>query len=370
MAYINKVDPVVETFCQLWFKRLKTPIIVKTFEYRLLWKKTWGVNEIGSQPHLVSCQNPLAPEVPSSVSLVEKECDDATNNLNVIHNLPKSSNKKPFAVCVKQLDFLDDQSMVLLEWIEILLLLGVDKIFVYVIEIQPNMMRTLKFYEEKGKVEVEMITDPKGLPSRNQSLGQWLQKDMIPLNDCLYKHMYEYDFLAPLDIDEIILPEKEDDRTWKDLMIRVAEKTKQTRNEPYDAYAFRNVFFLSDNNHEGELQSEVPAHMHFLQHIYRAANFSGVGIGAKSFQSTEKVLIMHNHFPLQCVGKDYVDFIYISEGDAKLHHYRRGCENYPKAECDGFKQNTVKDLTLWKYKEELISKVNSTLIALKNYQLI
>jgi Glycosyltransferase family 92 len=108
----------------------------------------------------------------------------------------------------------------------------------------------------------------------------------------------------------------------------------------------------------------VPKHMFFLQHIYRAANFSKPGIGAKAFQSTNLVIAMHNHFPIICFG-EYCDYVYIPQEDAQLNHYRRDCENYPKDECEGFKKNTVKDVTLWKYKDELIEKMNKNLKSLK-----
>lgn len=51
----------------------------------------------------------------------------------------------------------------------------------------------------------------------------------------------------------------------------------------------------------------------------------------------------------------------MSVEDAKLQHYRRGCENYPKDECQGFKDHTVKDLTLWKYKNELVDNFEKSL---------
>lgn len=368
LAFINRVDPEVKTFCQIWFDGYDDPIIAPVFEYSVIWGKGWGINRIGSQPHLIACKNPLNGQTPSSVSLVENECDVATNRLQVINNIPKDKKKKPFAVCAKDLDFMDDQTMMITEWIEILSLLGADKIFIYVIKINPKMMKMLKFYEKKGKVKIEMINEPKGLPNRAQSLTQWLQNELISLNDCLYKHMHEYDFLVPLDIDEIILPIRQEDRTWKDLLLRTIAKGRLNQPELYSAYTAHNVFFLSDNNHEGEIQPGVPNNMHFLQHIYRAANFSGPGVGSKSFQSTEQVIKMHNHFPLETVGKDFVDYCYIDKSDGQLQHYRRDCENYPKDECEGFKTHTVKDLTLWKYKDELIAKVNKSLEEFKTFK--
>lgn len=366
LAFINRVNPIVRTHCQIWFDGVDEPII-RAAKYSVIWVKDWGYNKIGSQPYLISCGNPLQSRIPLSVSLVEDRCEFATNHFQVINNLPEGGKKKPFAVCVKDLDFMDDQSMMVTEWIEILSLLGAHKIFVYVIKINPNLMKTLKYYEKKGKVKVEMISEPEGLPKRAESLTQWLQNELISLNDCLYKHMYEYDFLVPLDIDEIILPTRTEDKTWMDLMMRTAARGKMHKTDSFSAYSAHNVFFLTDNNHKNEIQLEVPTNMHFLQHIYRAANFSGPGIGSKSFQNTERVLKMDNHFPMEVIGQEFIDYFFIDKSDGQLQHYRRDCENYPADECAGFKSNTVKDLTLWKYKNQLIFKVNESLEALKSF---
>ena len=42
---------------------------------------------------------------------------------------------------------------------------------------------------------------------------------MIPYNDCLYRNMYRYKYIALLDIDEVILPIEE--HNWSDLMKNV-----------------------------------------------------------------------------------------------------------------------------------------------------
>ena len=54
----------------------------------------------------------------------------ATNNLLVTYNpLRDGEKKKKFAVCVKALDFLDvDLSVRLVEWMEMLNILGADKV--------------------------------------------------------------------------------------------------------------------------------------------------------------------------------------------------------------------------------------------------
>jgi hypothetical protein len=369
LALVNRVKPKVKTFCQFWYKDITAPFSSETHEYKMLWKERWGINSKGYSPFMVTCRDQLADLgfVPVSVSLVENRCDNATNHLDVIYNFPLNGIKKPFAVCVKQLNFLDDQTMQLIEWVEILSIHGADKIFIYVSKLHPNMIRTMKYYESIGKVKVEMSFDAAGIPSRNESMIQWFHNEMIPLNDCLYKHMYEYDYLVPLDIDEVVMPKHKDDKTWQDLLKRIKSQARLIQNETYSAYVARNVFFLFDNNHENETHSEIPANMVFLQHIYRAESFSQPEIGVKSFQDTNRVFSMHNHMPMQSIEGNEYDLFDIKTDDAQVQHYRKGCENYPKQECDDFKQNTVKDSSLWKIKDEIIANVNKTLEALHNW---
>lgn len=81
----------------------------------------------------------LTFQVPASVSLVEKPCNNATNNVRVIYNHSQDGSKKGFAVCVKGLDFLhEDLSVRLVEWIELLHILGADKVFFYQLQVSSN----------------------------------------------------------------------------------------------------------------------------------------------------------------------------------------------------------------------------------------
>ena len=93
----------------------------------------------------MTCQIPKSfwQSTPATVSIVENPCDKATNNLKVIfNNLKPGESKQEFAVCVKGLDFPDhDMSVRLVEWLETLEALGANKVFLYNLEIHPNVTR-------------------------------------------------------------------------------------------------------------------------------------------------------------------------------------------------------------------------------------
>ena len=80
---------------------------------------------------------------PLAVSLVEEDCETPTNYLSIIYNLP-AGEKGKFAVCVKGMDFpLEDLSVRMVEWLEVLKALGADKIFLYNLDVHPNVKKVL-----------------------------------------------------------------------------------------------------------------------------------------------------------------------------------------------------------------------------------
>jgi hypothetical protein len=329
LGMINRLEPQVKTHCQLWFNGTREPIISKVLEYKYIWYRKWGNYKPGIfQPYMLACQLPKTHwnQVPLSVSIVENVCDTATNNLRVIYNkLPEGQKaKKEFAVCVKGLDFpTDDLSVRLIEWIELLHVLGADKIFLYNLEIHPNVTKVLNYYEDKGYVDLTPISLPGYQPNIQVLQHLYLksktnnkrQNELIPYNDCLYRNMYRYEYIALLDIDEVIMPIEEDN--WSDLMKKVKTLAYKIKNEERASYNFRNVYFLDEMLTAHEKASpeslplglkDIPSYMHMARHIYRSANYTKPGQYVKCFHNPEKALILHNHFPLGCLGMIFLSF--------------------------------------------------------------
>lgn len=114
---------------------------------------------------------------------MEKPCHGANNNLRVLYDRPKE--KKGFAVCVKGLDFLhEDLSVRLIEWIELLGLLGADKIFFYELAVHPNITKVLRYYQSTGQIDVTPLTLPGGQPNdpriRHIYLGKKVTSNLTP----------------------------------------------------------------------------------------------------------------------------------------------------------------------------------------------
>lgn len=161
LAMIDRIQPPLIN-CQFWFDQFNAPIFAPaTYVYG--WYPKWGNYRDGLlQPYIITCKVPRIkgfPKViaPDSVSIVDDRCDKATNNLRVINNRPEK--KQKFAVCVKGLDFLhEDLSVRLVEWLELLRLLGASKVFLYNLETHPNITKVLEHYQRDGLVDLTHIT--------------------------------------------------------------------------------------------------------------------------------------------------------------------------------------------------------------------
>ncbi|XP_049779911.1 uncharacterized protein LOC126176783 [Schistocerca cancellata] len=368
IGMIDRIEPKTKLTCQLWFEGEKAPVFSQVYEYKYMWNAKWGNHKQGIlQPYLISCKVPDShkSKVPAVVSVVEHQCDTATASLRISHEKPEK--KKGFAVCVKGLDFKHaDMTLRLVEWIELLGILGADKVYLYELQTHPNMSRLLRYYEGTGQVDVKPLTLPAFQPNVHPLQHLYLtrklvhkrQNEVIPYNDCLYRNMYKYDYIALLDTDEVIVPVKALD--WHELMRSIesdATKTKQP-----DSYNVRNVYFFDDAKHAHGWFADIPPYMHMLQHVYRAKNFTKAGQFVKCFHDTERVLALHNHFPFHCLGSCH-SFSVPTEA-AQLQHYRKDCVNQLKNTCNDYRTNVLTDTTVWKYKEELIARTAAVLDAI------
>ena len=95
----------------------------------------------------MTCPLPTSQDrkVPAAVSVVGERqlCEGASNVLKVLYDPVRGSeNTKKFAVCSKGLDFPHhDISVRLVQWIEISRALGADKIFLYQLDLHPNIVK-------------------------------------------------------------------------------------------------------------------------------------------------------------------------------------------------------------------------------------
>ncbi|CAF1141265.1 unnamed protein product [Adineta ricciae] len=381
---INRFSPP-PIHCQLWFANLRIPVVTSAI-YHYSWRKKWGyTSDEFLQPYLITC--PIRPAnsstnrtlIPKSVSLIETYCSNATNNLPIRYNQQFITKKEDFAVCVKGLDFMHtDISVRLVEWIELLYILGVKKIFFYQFDVHPNISKVLNYYQSRQLVQVTKISLPGTLPNLPGLRHSFLeshrpvkrQNEIIPYNDCLYNNLYSVQYIIPLDTDEIIIPLIHQD--WSQLMTAV-RKVSQTQEEShYASYEVRSVYFFDDVNYNDTNKPSaanishtlgIPSYLHMLQHVYRSGTYLKVGWYAKSFFNTDHAVTIHNHILLNCFGR--CTKYRINNTLAHVQHYRKDCVKELQKVCQNtYRKHILLDTSIWKYKAESMQKTSNVLTQL------
>ena len=170
-----------------------------------------------------------------------------------------------------------------------------------------------------------------------------------------------------LDIDELIMPLQQDN--WIDLIADIeAAVSRRRSNVTRASFHFHNVYFMDDMTKEYaenkvdnlDLKS-IPPYLHMMQHIYRSAKYTKPCEHVKCFHSTDEVLILHNHFPIECLSGECKS-LRVPPKMGHLQHYRPDCAKTLKEQCvKEYKSVIVKDNNIWRFKDRLISRTTVVL---------
>ncbi|XP_034109022.1 uncharacterized protein LOC117571126 [Drosophila albomicans] len=367
----GEVDyPIV--YCQLWYKNQVEPLIVEAIDHKIVW--IWGGASRRFFPTLISCPLPKPKggkaEVPEMVSLVADRCDRAKNLLRVVHELPEpsevqqSKSARRFMVCVKAMDFpYTDMSWRVIEWLEVLRMLGVDKVVFYDAQMHPNMTRVINDYKtnEPHFVELRPMSLGRGEPHSPRHFHHYamsadgfnrILNEMIPYNDCFYRNMYKYDYVGIFDIDEVIMP-LHNVTNWNDLIelgYRVPDYERDSKGcSDWASFCFRNAYFPRYPDRP-KVFKQLPSYYYMLQHVERTAEHCDRYSAAKCLHSTKYAVGLHNHFPLYRAKTGECEPKSIPIEYAQLQHYREP-DNKTRL------INPVTDDNIWRFQPQLQQRV-------------
>lgn len=390
LSMIDRLEPNGSLICLIWFSdEEQNPINVQA-QFFYIWFHSWGnYRDSILQPFIIDCRisQQIFDENRSSkkmfVSVVGAEsCSSKVNNrIEVIardgdfnKTKRKKKKKKDFVVCVKPLDYIDNKmTHRLIEWIELLRIVGVDLIQFYVYSINANVSRILDYYAQQDLVKVREHTLPGSSPNDplirrsylNMRVVNKRQHELIPYNDCFYENFNDFRFVVLLDVDEMIIPIK--DRTWKEMIERV-EKNLSIEKQMYSAYSVRNVYFFDRIESNLTLPNETVSiesqYFHMLTHLHRSSTYTKNGSYVKTFFKTDSLIGVHNHFARHCFQR--CRRFEMSTSDGHLQHYRSDCVQELGSFCENqFKSNVELDMNIKKYQNSLIRSVSKTLFDLK-----
>ncbi len=94
--------------------------------------------------------------------------------------------------------------------------------------------------------------------------------------------------------------------------------------------------------------------------MYRSTQYNRPGTYVKCLHSTDRVKALHNHFPLGCLGP--CSHIHVDNAVGHMQHYRDTCVEDLKKVCDSlYKNSSVKDDSVWRFKDRIIDRTNRAL---------
>lgn len=207
-----------------------------------IWPEYWGFGvENGVYgPQIITCDVPkeYANQPPRGVSLQlatasseEDQCKgldkSPSNVMRVMHNQRDSNYWTPsIGICVQAMRFSTyDISVRLVEWLEMVKLMGADQVYFYVFGAADNVVKVMNHY--KGFVDWRHLTLPGTQPNiepmynyyASKKGGKFWPQELLELNDCLYRNLYRHDYVVIMDIDEMIVPQQDDN--WHQLLKRL-----------------------------------------------------------------------------------------------------------------------------------------------------
>ncbi|CAK1551104.1 unnamed protein product [Leptosia nina] len=369
----RNVSSLEELYCQTRSTREdQESVEVVAAKLLEIWWQDWDQtsNDVDT-PLLLSCPLTEPLNEKSAVSIVTEPCDNPTNGFHVT---PISAQKysRKFTVCVKDMNFADDITLSLVEWVETNRLLGAEMIDIYVDSVHKNTETTLLRYQAHGLVRLFQV------PIKNTARSLWQRRrdHLVTYNDCLYRNILESKFIIPLDVDEVLVPKTA--YTWHGLFQRLPYQGWDPNL--HSAVLVRNVFFFNfmQDFYKSKISSDsrsnrtiymkrddvriedllnkvasVDSHSFNSNRDYKeqkdcmksvpvpkltkntisSATISPIGYYSKSFMQTKKVLTAFNHYPLASVGATGFTGWAAPFKEVQLNHYKESCNTTMVPEC-------------------------------------
>ena len=342
-----------DVFCQFWFHNGSAASSVSAISL----KTGRGASVHGKryQEMLYTCKIAKTSHIPAAVSIGYYACAPLTTLLPI--EMAAARDKVDIGVCVPVV-YGNISSTALIEWIELNRILGVAEFNFYVTSSNRNVTSVLRHYEKMGLVRLTMLTPP--VPVKDGvAWCYWCQKlAVIPtLNHCLYSNMHRYKYLLSMDVDEVIIPQKQD--TLMNLIKQV--NPDGTRG----GFLFQNGYFFLDLP-ATPFKDTTLSQLITIKYQHRVKQLSKIGYSAKTILKPLYCDVLQNH---KCMyystlkskvrRKKLHVSMNVPPSTAYLHHYKK-C-HLKKQECKATMSQTEKDNRTLAFSAELAKQFTNSL---------
>lgn len=202
----------------------------------------WSHNGRWFREYVLFCScNPH--KIPKTVTIV-------TNTTNEVHEIfalqveqpEKALVRRGYAVCPAVVHHHLNPAFII-EWLEMLNILGVNKVTVYNISLDEAGSKILHYYNNKNDNKFVELRQSPYFVSDNEDTRRLHQSPVI--NDCYFRNMYRYEKIIVMDLDEIITPRIQ--YTYAELLHNIEDSTSaKGKSDRFRSYEFRNEYYFLD----------------------------------------------------------------------------------------------------------------------------
>lgn len=315
--------PYPDTYCQMWFEGERLPELVPLKETNLAWYPQWGKAKGVAYPTLLTF--PMrSPRIPQLVSLVfGNSCSVPQNALKVVQ--PPERARAPThhrrrlrtGVCLKYLRYpKGDMSERLVEWLELMRLLGATRIRAYDIgELHANISRTLARYTRPEDGLLETGSPPDAADGRPVAFavpaaerGAALQR--LPVPEHVRVRLRGHSRRGRGDHAAGPAPQ----------LAGPARGAGGARCELHGAERLLLQQRLLPQGAAPDPDPRIPPGFHMLRHVTRVAEHLDPSLAPKCLHNTAYATVVHNHFALNWRNSCRPKHVEVTLG--QMQHYR------------------------------------------------
>jgi len=327
-------------YCQILMKDGQVQVIKATVIR--IWYEKWDMydNNTYYNPTLISCRLPFLETYspPNAISLSAAPCELS----NSFHKISKTKKKKPktFTLCVKPLNFKNNMTKHLIQWIEISKILGAEYFYLFVENVTKKTRQVLEWYKSRypdliNLEQFSQVYSPNHTSTKTLLEKTWQRRryEVVAYNTCFYKNLNSK-YIVPIDIDELIVPKTV--HTWRDLVKNLSN---------YSSLMVQNVYFFTKDKYR--MDSSF-----FLRENQRTVVMSKKEENCKSFLSTNNVLTVFNHYALHVLRPSVMKQYFFPFSDVQLNHYKESCNSVIFPECTKYLTSPrIVDNVMFRYRD-------------------
>ncbi|XP_016117252.1 uncharacterized protein [Sinocyclocheilus grahami] len=259
-----------------------------------------------------------------------------------------------FTVCISNLFGDYNNVLQFAQSMEMYKLLGVQHVVIYKTSCGPDLEKLLKHYETEGMLEIvpwpidQFLNPSSGWNIKIHKGDIHYYGQLVTLNECIYRHMYQSKYVLLNDIDEIIMPYKHSN--LPSLMEDLQSAQPNIGVFLIENHIFPKTQFEESGKFKRAEWNNIPG-VNIMEHIYREPDRKNIYNPTKMIVNPRKVQQTSVHSSLKNTGGSFL----VPFNVCRIVHVRVPLQGHLT------KEQLFEDKRVWDFEQELIQNVDQTL---------